>query len=65
MARAAPLTDLLKKNKAWEWDERCQQAFEDLKKAMTEVLVLAVPNHTKGFEVHTNASDFAIGRVLM
>ncbi|RVW88339.1 Transposon Ty3-I Gag-Pol polyprotein [Vitis vinifera] len=31
--RAAPLTDLLKKNKAWEWDERCQQAFEDLKKA--------------------------------
>ncbi|RVW59550.1 Transposon Tf2-12 polyprotein [Vitis vinifera] len=22
-ARAAPLTDLLKKNKAWEWDERC------------------------------------------
>ncbi|RVW49000.1 Retrovirus-related Pol polyprotein from transposon 297 [Vitis vinifera] len=33
-ARAAPLTDLLKKNKAWEWDERCQQAFEDLKKAL-------------------------------
>ncbi|KAL6334692.1 hypothetical protein AAG906_021249 [Vitis piasezkii] len=35
-ARAAPLTDLLKKNKAWEWDERCQQAFEDLKKVRIE-----------------------------
>ncbi|RVW66448.1 Retrovirus-related Pol polyprotein from transposon 17.6 [Vitis vinifera] len=63
--RAAPLTDLLKKNKAWEWDERCQQAFEDLKKAVTEEPVLALPDHTKVFEVHTDASDFAIGGVLM
>ncbi|RVW46128.1 Retrovirus-related Pol polyprotein from transposon 17.6 [Vitis vinifera] len=63
--RAASLTDLLKKNKAWEWDERCQQAFEDLKKTVTEEPVLALPDHTKGFEVHTDASDFAIGGVLM
>ncbi|RVW98232.1 Retrovirus-related Pol polyprotein from transposon 17.6 [Vitis vinifera] len=63
--RAAPLIDLLKKNKAWEWDESCQQAFEDLKKAVTEEPVLALPDHTKVFEVHTDASDFAIGGVLM
>nr|CAN64786.1 hypothetical protein VITISV_014071 [Vitis vinifera] len=63
--RAAPLTDLLKKNKAWEWDERCQHAFENLKKAVTEEPVLALPDHTKVFEVHTDASDFAIGGVLM
>nr|CAN62036.1 hypothetical protein VITISV_019703 [Vitis vinifera] len=63
--RAAPLTDLLKKNKAWEWDEKCQQAFEDLKKVVTEEPVLALPDHTKVFEVHTNALDFAIGGVLM
>ncbi|KAL0294330.1 UNVERIFIED_CONTAM: hypothetical protein Scaly_3124000 [Sesamum calycinum] len=25
---AAPLTDLLKKNRAWVWDARCQDAFE-------------------------------------
>ena len=65
LGRATPLTDLLKKNKAWEWDERCQQAFEDLKKAVTEEPVLALPDHTKVFEVHTDASDFAIGGVLM
>ena len=64
-ARAAPLTDLLKKGKAWTWDEKCQQAFEDLKKALTEEPVLALPDHTKVFEVHTDASDFAIGGVLM
>ena len=63
--RVAPLTNLLKKNKAWEWDERCQQAFENLKKTVTEKPVLALPNHTKVFEVHMDASDFAIGGVLM
>ncbi|RVW50368.1 Transposon Tf2-2 polyprotein [Vitis vinifera] len=46
-------------------DGRCQQAFEDLKKAVTEEPVLALPDHTKVFEVHTDASDFAIGGVLM
>ena len=55
----------MKKNKAWQWDERCQQAFENLKKAVTEEPVLALPDHTKVFEVHTNASDFAIGEVLI
>ena len=64
-ARATPLTDLLKKSKAWTWDEKCQQAFEGLKKAIIEKPVLALPDHTKVFEVHTNASDFAIGGVLM
>ncbi|RVW25255.1 Transposon Tf2-2 polyprotein [Vitis vinifera] len=51
--RATPLTDLLKKNKAWEWDERCQQAFEDLKKAVTEEPVLhypTTPRHPIAFE---------------
>ncbi|RVW12104.1 Transposon Tf2-8 polyprotein [Vitis vinifera] len=48
-----------------EWDERCQQAFENLKKVVTEEPVLALPDHTKVFEVHIDASDFAIGGVLM
>ena len=64
-ARVAPLTDILKKSKAWTWDEKCQQAFEDLKKAIKEEPMLALPDHTKVFEVHTDASDFAIGGVLM
>ncbi|KAJ4729345.1 Retrotransposon protein, putative, Ty3-gypsy subclass, partial [Melia azedarach] len=64
-ARAAPLTDLLKKNRSWDWTEECQHAFEDLKKAIMEETVLALPDHTKPFKVHTDASDFAIGGVLM
>ncbi|KAK3004590.1 hypothetical protein RJ639_019648 [Escallonia herrerae] len=64
-AKAAPLTDLLKKGKTWEWSKRYQSAFEGLKEAVTEEPVLALPDHTKVFELQTDASDFAIGGVLM
>ncbi|XP_022872717.1 uncharacterized protein LOC111391700 [Olea europaea var. sylvestris] len=64
-ARAAPLTDLLKKNKTWDWSEKCQTAFDDLKAAVMEEPVLALPDFTKTFEVQTDASDFAIEGVLM
>jgi hypothetical protein len=38
-----PLTSLLKRD-AFEWTEQAQQAFEELKKAMTEVPMLGLPN---------------------
>ncbi|GKA85072.1 putative nucleotidyltransferase, ribonuclease H [Tanacetum coccineum] len=37
-AIATPLMDLLKKNKAWIWDEECQAAFESLMKVVMEEL---------------------------
>ncbi|GKD44333.1 hypothetical protein Tco_1268978 [Tanacetum coccineum] len=39
-AIVSPLTDLLKKNQAWIWDEECQAAFESLKKAVMKELFL-------------------------
>nr|GEV34752.1 hypothetical protein [Tanacetum cinerariifolium] len=64
-AIASPLTDLLKKDQAWIWDDECQAAFESLKKAVIEESVLRLPDVTMPFELHTNASDFDIGGVLM
>jgi hypothetical protein len=63
--RAAPLTNLLKKNQPWHWTRECQEALEDLKGAIMADPVLALPDHAKPFEVHTDASDYAIGGVLM
>jgi len=62
---AAPLTDLLKKNQAWDWNSKCQGAFEVLKKDVTEEPVLPLLDFSKPYEVHTDASDFAIGGALM
>lgn len=61
----APLTLLLKNNHKWSWSPECQRAFQELKDAVMRKLVLAMLNMSKSFEVHTNASDFALGGVLL
>ncbi|KAE8671820.1 hypothetical protein F3Y22_tig00111917pilonHSYRG00118 [Hibiscus syriacus] len=62
---AAPLIELLKKDMRWDWSPKCQSAFDELKLAMISEPVLVLPDHTKSFEVFTDASDVAIGGVLM
>jgi hypothetical protein len=60
-----PLLDLLKKKLSFKWSEEEQKAFEDLKDKFLSAPVIKLPNFTKPFEVHIDASDFAIGGVLM
>ncbi|KAL0293482.1 UNVERIFIED_CONTAM: Transposon Tf2-12 polyprotein [Sesamum radiatum] len=62
---ARPMTDLLKKTEAWNWTPQCQVSFDDLKRAMVTDPVLALPDMSKPFVVETDASDFALGGVLM
>jgi len=59
--KVAPLTDLLKKDQKWTWDVPCQEAFEVLKATVVSEPVLWLPEFNKPFEVHTDASDKAIG----
>ena len=63
----APLTDLLKKDAPWKWGERELMAFQAAKQAAMDAPTLKLidpedPHAT--FEVHTDASGFAIGAVL-
>ena len=62
---ASPLTDLLKKGQPWEWSESCQDAFDKLKDAVSHESVLQLPDFEQPFEVHTDASDRALGGVLV
>jgi hypothetical protein len=63
---AAPLTNLLKKSVVtYEWDEACDKTFETLKGILVKALVLKLPDFDKEFEIHSDASDFAIGGVLV
>ena len=62
---AAPLTELLKKDKPFVWARRQESAFNALKKAMTQAPVLVIFDPSRPVSVHTDASKYAIGAVLM
>lgn len=47
------------------WSTEAEEAFEKLKQAMSTTPALALPNFTKLFEVHTDASNVGIGAVLV
>ena len=64
-SKAAPLTNLLKNDKKWVWTDACQEAFEKLKVVVSSEPVLRLPDFELPFEVHTDASDKAIGGVLV
>ncbi|KAE8690049.1 hypothetical protein F3Y22_tig00110929pilonHSYRG00045 [Hibiscus syriacus] len=63
--RVKLLTDLLKKGCEWVWSKDCQEAFDDLKKVVISEPVLTLPDLEKPLEVETDASDYAIGGVLL
>nr|GFA10788.1 hypothetical protein [Tanacetum cinerariifolium] len=58
------MTHLLEKNTPFVFSEDCIQAFQTLKKKLTEAPILIVPNWDLPFELMCDASDFAIGAVL-
>ncbi|TYK26611.1 reverse transcriptase [Cucumis melo var. makuwa] len=47
------------------WDPECQAAFDGLKQAMMEGPLLGIADVTKPFKVETDASDYALGGVLL
>jgi hypothetical protein len=49
----------------YKWKGACKKAFETLKGILVKVLVLKLPDFDKDFEIHFDASDFAIGGVLV
>ncbi|XP_019059506.1 PREDICTED: uncharacterized protein LOC109117174 [Tarenaya hassleriana] len=62
---AAPLSDMLKKDKKWDWTDKCQAAFDKLRDIVSSEPVMTLANVDQPFEVHSDASDYAIGGVLM
>ena len=62
--RTAPLNELLKKNRKFTWTETEENAFNDLKDALTNAPVLMYPDTAKPYFLYTDASDNAIGALL-
>eukprot|EP00730_Choanoeca_flexa_P009230 TRINITY_DN12614_c0_g2_i1.p1 TRINITY_DN12614_c0_g2~~TRINITY_DN12614_c0_g2_i1.p1 ORF type:complete len:1337 (+),score=253.89 TRINITY_DN12614_c0_g2_i1:1150-5160(+) len=60
-----PLTNLLKKDKVFEWGEKEAAALQKIKDIVTRQPVLALPKPDKPFLLQTDASDYALGGTLL
>jgi ABC-type arginine transport system ATPase subunit len=59
----APLTELMGK-KTFVWEDKQQQAFEEMKALIATDALLAYPNHNKPFDIKTDASDYQLGAII-
>lgn len=59
-----PMTDLLKKNKKFQWTEECTEAFNKLKQQLISAPVMHSPDYNLPFVLQTDASGYGIGAVL-
>ncbi|CAG8660280.1 1614_t:CDS:2, partial [Paraglomus occultum] len=63
--KAAHLQSLLRKRARFAWTDVQAKAFQELKDALVSAAVLAYPNKEQPFKLMTDASDIALGAVLM
>ena len=62
---ASSLTKLLRKGVKFEWDDKCQSSFEQLKKILVKTPMLTQPTSGREYAMYSDASKFGLGCVLM
>ncbi|CAA0814809.1 Uncharacterized mitochondrial protein AtMg00860, partial [Striga hermonthica] len=62
---ALPLSQLRRKSVKFEWTDRCEASFQELKKRLTSAPVLTIPDLSRSFTIFSDASRQGLGCVLM
>ena len=62
---AAPMTRLTRKEVKFEWDDRCKEAFQELRRRLTTTPILIVPDRGQGYTVYCDTSKARLECVLM
>ena len=57
---ARPLYRLLEKDAKFNFDESCQNSFEEIKSRLVEAPIMAKPDWDIKFEIMCDANDFAM-----
>lgn len=60
-----PLTNPIRKNTPFFWDDKCHKTFDDLNWYLTLSQVLIIPRNDNMFVVFTNAPLHELGAKLM
>jgi len=47
----SPLTNLLKKTTKFEWSNKCEEAFQELKRRLTTAPILTLPKEGKEYTI--------------
>ncbi|XP_075515931.1 uncharacterized protein LOC142550751 [Primulina tabacum] len=63
--RSLPFFRVIRKAKKFEWDEECVKAFDDLKKHLAELPILAKPASGEPLYVYLSATEMAVSSVLV
>lgn len=64
-AIARPLSQLTSPKSKFSWSSEAEEAFIELKKALTSSPVLVVPDFSEPFYLHADASGFGLGSSLV
>lgn len=59
-----PILALTRKKVKWKWNEHCELAFNKVKEILIQSPILAVPDFSKPFTVHCDASGIGLGACL-
>ena len=59
---AAPMTKLTWKEVKFEWDDRCEEAFQELKRTAP---ILIVPDRGQGYTVYCDSSRAGLAPLLI
>ena len=62
---AKPMTRLTLKEVRIDWNDRCEEAFQELKRRLTTAPILIVSDRGQGYTVYCDASRAGLGCVLM
>ena len=62
---ARPLHDMVKKDKKWNWTEKQEKVFTELKERFTKEPVLAALDLDKKMRMKVDVSDYVMGGVLL
>ena len=62
---AAPMTRFTRKEVKFYWDDRCKEAFQELKRRLTSAPILIIPDGGQEYTVYCDASRPGLGCVLM
>ena len=63
--RAKPISDMLDPDTPFDWGEKQQAAFDDIKRCLLSDMVLQTPDPSKKFYIYPDASLVGVGAVLM